>query len=407
MEQSSDNLVALVKKLTGHDPKLYEYNKIHLEEITFNLKTNGIGYSQFNELLLLLGYDRISPEFFRFLVDGDLNLVEGKSTLITSFEQLREGVQRISKISLILFGNIKFGYKKMSTELHVLYKCAQASAPIDKREYSLRHNQILPITPINGNDAYYLGYLIKHEIEEKKREGLDIHDEEEKMIRIQEIGRINNTAYLTSDHLDVYIATSMRERHEYLMVNNMVKQLSNYLKDLHLRWFDPTQAYCNNRLDKGLVEGLMLKRAKCTLYFSQEIDTIGKDSELASTLAQGKPVVAFVPRGDKAFVDSLLSDIRTLNPDQTEQELLLKQLRIFDPNGAWNDPTVRAWLDDPNAVRQEDIYNRLLSKISEHYDKRAEKLKTIHHLGIQVFLKTGVANGVLVARTVEECDAGF
>ena len=46
---------------------------------------------------------------------------------------------------------------------------------------------------------------------------------------------------------------------------------------------------------EGLAEALMLRRAACTIYFAQENDTLGKDSELASTLAQGKPVIAFVP----------------------------------------------------------------------------------------------------------------
>lgn len=33
------------------------------------------------------------------------------------------------------------------------------------------------------------------------------------------------------------------------------------VKGLKLRYFDPTQAFCEDRIDKGLVEGLMLKRA--------------------------------------------------------------------------------------------------------------------------------------------------
>ena len=79
----------------------------------------------------------------------------------------------------------------------------------------------------------------------------------------------------------------MRRRHEYLEIaefTNAVFQ-DDRVRDLHLRWFDPTQAYCIDRIDKGLAEALMLKRAKCTLYLAQELDTLGKDSELASTLA--------------------------------------------------------------------------------------------------------------------------
>src|SRR6202035_3394250 len=68
------------------------------------------------------------------------------------------------------------------------------------------------------------------------------------------------------------------------------------VRKLKLRYFDPTQSQCSYRIDKGLVEALMLKRARCTVYMVQESDTMGKDSELASTLAQGKPVIAYVPR---------------------------------------------------------------------------------------------------------------
>ena len=36
----------------------------------------GLGYSQLNELLLLKGYDRISPEFFQYIVDGTIDFQE-------------------------------------------------------------------------------------------------------------------------------------------------------------------------------------------------------------------------------------------------------------------------------------------------------------------------------------------
>ncbi len=45
------------------------------------------------------------------------------------------------------------------------------------------------------------------------------------------------------------------------------------------------------------------------------------------------------------------------------------------------------------------------TSIKERYDERARILKENHPLGIQVCLDSGVANGVLVVRTVEECVA--
>ena len=148
------------------------------------------------------------------------------------------------------------------------------------------------------------------------------------------IGKRNHIAYLSSDHLDVYVATSMRLEHEYIFVNRFVSNVfsKEILAKLKIRWFDPTQAYCDDRIDKGLSEALMLKRAKCTLYLVQESDTFGKDSELASTLAQGKPVVAYVPNGNRKYVDDLLSNLCKLNPDKAPIDIILEQLEVFKPS---------------------------------------------------------------------------
>jgi hypothetical protein len=52
---------------------------------------------------------------------------------------------------------------------------------------------------------------------------------------------------------------------------------------------------------KGSIECLMLERAAVTLYNAGATDTMGKDSELAATLAHGKPVIVYVPEGTAAF----------------------------------------------------------------------------------------------------------
>jgi len=189
------------------------------------------------------------------------------------------------------------------------------------------------------------------------------------------------------------------------MVNGLVNKIFGgvVLSDLKLRWFDPTQAYCNDRIDKGLAEGLMLKRADLTLYFVQESDTIGKDSELAATLAQGKPVVAYVPVGDAAFVNKLISDLEELYPEKSKMSLIFEQLQVYEPEAAWADPDVRGWLDNPNTDICEVGITRLKESVQKHYEKRADTLMNKHPLGIQVCLKTGVANGLLVVRSVDDC----
>ena len=75
---------------------------------------------------------------------------------------------------------------------------------------------------------------------------------------------------------------------------------------------------------------------------------MGKDSELAATLAQGKPVIVYVS-SEPRFVD----------------------------------------VD----TRKEPV----------DMDRRAKTFKDSHPLGLQIDAKTGVAHGIIVVRTPDEC----
>jgi hypothetical protein len=365
----------------------------------------GMGYSQFNELLLLLGFDRVSHAFFQLLVDNTLLYESGSA--IQSIKQLRDGVDRARTMALLFFGNVKFGFKLLSRNVDQLSNYHLALEPRLEETFSKRHTPVQPIDLISADETYYLGYIIARELEKKLEANPNdptAKAEEELRKTIVERGKKNHDAYLASDHLDVYVATSMRKRHEYLQVNRLSEEIFSHsaVKNLKLRWFDPTQAYCKDRLDKGLAEALMLKRARCTLYLAQETDTLGKDSELASTLAQGKPVIAYLPRANAKFVDSLIETIENIY-GQSETEIILSQLQIYRPELAWADPAVRGWLNDSTSMDISKAKEMLSSIIRAHYDKRADTLQNDHPLGIQVNLATGVANGVLVARTVEHC----
>jgi hypothetical protein len=236
----------------------------------------------------------------------------------------------------------------------------------------------------------------------------------------------NQDIYLTWDHMDVYFATSMRKRWEFEDLYDFVSNLmvTPELAELNLRYFDPTQSFTPSRIDKGLVEALMLKRAKCTVYSVQDTDTLGKDSELAATLAQGKPVIAYVPMVD---IDKRASALSREDPPTIRERLSFlayadtafassinaedmsfirgfKALEEFDQ--VWRS------LPDANLTNRFRAENKpaidRLCKIlaaSEKclYDGRASTLKDYHPLGLQVHLETGVAQGVLVVRTVPEC----
>jgi hypothetical protein len=119
--------------------------------------------------------------------------------------------------------------------------------------------------------------------------------------RCRRAGIKNQEQYINSaGEMDVYVATSMRDDRDYAEMKTFIDQVFGRkdISRLNLRYFDPTQAYCPNKHDKGLVECLMIRCAKVTIYCAQRQDTMGKDSELAITLGLGKPVIVYVPYGD-------------------------------------------------------------------------------------------------------------
>ena len=402
--KSAARLAKLLQQLTG-EPAPLEGKDIE-QPARFLVDGRGLGLSQLNEILLLLGYDRISAPFFQYLVDRSTVYTPG--ACLASFRQLSRAVRDFQELALLNFGNVKYAFKILSKDPEQLEEWVVQMSPISVGDFRQRHEPVLPTREIPPESTYLLGYLIEEEIKDRLNRNPDDEDAiamESERKNVVEDGQANQRAYLASDHLDVYVATSMRQRHEFMFVSRVTREIFSQkpVRDLKLRWFDPTQAYCADRIDKGLSEALMLKRAKCTIYLAQESETLGKDSELASTLAQGKPVVAFVPYGGPDFVDQLLSDLRVARPGTADVELLLGQLKAFNADLAWSDQQVRGWLSNPGLAPFEEVRSRLVAEVKACYDKRARTLSETHPLGIQVNLDSGVANGVLVTRTVEAC----
>jgi hypothetical protein len=396
------SLATLLEQLTG-EPIPFADKVPEIERIG---NTGELGHSQLNEVLLMSGLDRVTPAFFAYLVDGSTEYTSGMT--IASLRSFEQGVQRFRKTALLVYGNVKFAFKNFSTNTADLEAEVEGRSPKDTKLFSQRHSPMVPVEPIDPDDTYLTGYLIERELTERLTR--DPGDAEAKALSIRHkeiVSRANKNqeAYLASDHLDVYVATSMRARHEFVSIGRLVASIFGHdeLKDLKLRYFDPTQAYCPNRIDKGLSEALMLKRAACTIYLAQESDTLGKDSELASTLAQGKPVVAFVPGVDEDYLNGHFDALRKAEPGKSEIDLLLDQLRVFEPDAVWVDEQVRKWCCNPETAPIEELRTRVRSQIRRRYDTRARTLIDTHPLGIQVNLGSGVANGVLVVRSVDDC----
>jgi hypothetical protein len=174
---------------------------------------------------------------------------------------------------------------------------------------------------------------------------------EEKITELTKKGYENQNWYLkNAGMIDVYVATSMGKREDYKDVYNFVHEVFHGEGNPNnkLRYFDPTVCYCDSRVDNGLIECLLIRNSKVTLYCAQDGDTFGKDSELATTLAQGKPVIVYVPEIKK-----------------------------------------------PKGKEEEDK--------AEILNKRALTFRDFHPLGLQIGLFDGVARGVIVVRNSERC----
>ncbi len=401
----AEDLLSVIEDLTGEEAPLKNEAVLTSLDSIFS-SGSGLGWSQLNEILLLLGYDRVEKFFFQYLVNGELEYepVSG----IGNATQFREGVDRFRKLAIVSFGNVKYAFKRCSQEAEFFWETLAARDVVPPEYFKTRHEPVRQLHEISGAEAAMLGY-VSSTIDDQLKKDPENGELLKKRDRRDEVKRKaleNQEAYLASDHMDVYVATSMREPHEFVLLKEWTRRIfeSSTLAPLKLRWFDPTAAYCVERIDKGLAEALMLKRAKCTLYFVQEADTLGKDSELACTLAQGKPVVAFVPEADSDYVEAYLGAARQCNPEDSEKKILLDQLRLFEPEAAWKDQAIRDLLDEkPSSMSEPELRSRLVTAMRKRYDDRAATLRDKHPLGIQVNLQTGVANGVLVVRSASEC----
>lgn len=275
---------------------------------------------------------------------------------------------------------------------------------------------------------------------------LELTELHKRMIQSKHVGNVNTGIYLTWDYMDVYLATSMRRKWEFETISNFANKLfkDGRLQSLHLRYFDPTQSSEESRINKGLIEGLMLKRAKCTIYSIQDTDTIGKDSELASTLAQGKPVIAYVPEIKdideharnlekqplEFFVRKMPLLYETLEKTQVRKDCIKwsqensgsinietefeeffnkfnDSIRDHLSGRVWKSIET-FWLKDEDFKKDNKqyfwIFCNFMAIADKHfYDSRAKTLKKDHPLALQVNLITGVANGVLVVRQIEKC----
>jgi hypothetical protein len=404
MVNTKHSIIDWIRKFCGQNPQPHDYIKSIDGYPCF--PSTGIGHSQLNELLLSVNLDRTTEDFFEYVFRGPV---------VPDFVSFRACINEFRVIAILHYGNIKFAFKRLSqmTKAEIELEIGRPDPKGVRDRYTQRHDPLVATRRIAPKDTYHLGYLIDAELKGKRKkleaagqstEKLDV--QERLCSELRKAGEFNHHCYLDYDHMDVYVATSMREKFDFWNVSRFVREVFSkpQLVELKLRYFDPTQAYCKHRIDKGLAEALMLKRAQCAIYMAGESDTLGKDSELAATLGQGKPVIVYVPqlsdydRFKQDIVEALLAEVY-VEDDRTD--VALRFLQTYAPESAWERCAVRGWI--VKKPKFEEILEFVYERARELYDRRARTLLETHPMGLQVNLQTGVGNGVLVARDTNQC----
>jgi len=259
--------------------------------------------------------------------------------------------------------------------------------------------------------------------------------EDKQIMEIQRKGKLNADTYLAMHDLDVYVATSMRDSRELITNWKFVNSLfHDQLAEWHIRYFDPTQKFLGDRIQEGLMECLMIMRAKVTIYNAQETDTFGKDAELGVTLAQGKPAIVYVARlFENNQKMKILYDLIDKGSEQTAKQLASSIIEsdLFNSTQKEQFPdyiatkntiidyligTVgREYIEelDEYVISSElmrngneipDKHNDLIDaliKLISRLEKRALVFREFHPLSLQTSPTDGVARGVMVTRDIE------
>jgi hypothetical protein len=144
--------------------------------------------------------------------------------------------------------------------------------------------------------SFSLDEILDREIQDENQIAEAINPIRDKFQGARERALKNTKLYLSMiADLDIYVATSMRKRDDFRAMAEFCDDVfrDQKLKDLKLRYFDPTRSAAIGHEDKGLIECLMVKCAKALVYNAGTSDSFGKAAEAAMALSLGKPVIFY------------------------------------------------------------------------------------------------------------------
>ncbi|MBI5815306.1 MAG: hypothetical protein HZB29_06805 [Nitrospinae bacterium] len=102
-------------------------------------------YEEFNELLLLFNQDRVEKPFFNFFF-----LSDGSNQDTLRFSQIKNGIKKFRVYALLLLGNFRFAFRKLSTEKSeaCFVKYLEPWNRISKKELEKLYKRQPPLTPL-------------------------------------------------------------------------------------------------------------------------------------------------------------------------------------------------------------------------------------------------------------------
>lgn len=293
--------------------------------------------------------------------------------VIQSIEQLKWGLLRVFIDCLYVFGNIEEGYKTISDyteeELLCLFEQYSFKADIIKKRGNTLHfcdikkddryliSEMVCKNFVAANDKEKMKNFLFDNYKLAKIKGIrhpklkdllvgkysdetvqlsifdtsneydfDIKNEKDLIEKAEALtnrvfaaheSAVKNTELYLSlcGDLDVYVATSMRTKDDFMLMANFCDQIfkSDELKPFDLRYFDPTMSAADSHEDKGLIECLMVKSARMLIYSAGTKESYGKDAEAAMALSLGKPTIFYCEKENKGGRAEFYKDIHPLS----------------------------------------------------------------------------------------------
>lgn len=291
------------------------------------------------EKLAGLSYDELLKIFEKFKVNTEQIKSRGNTIKFNIIDKRDRYL--ISEMACKTFVNIRSG-QGLRDKLLASYKEAQKKGIKHPNFRSLLDGTYLP-NEDQQMSLFSASEILDEEVhseDDLKAKADALYDRFEKAHR-QALENTNLYLSLVND-LDVYVATSMRTKENFVEMANFCEKVfkSTELVEYNLRYFDPTMSAADSHEDKGLIECLMVKAARMLIYSTGEKDSYGKDVEAAMALCLGKPTIFYCKEGGRAsFFRNVHPLSRLVNFEtgvadgvivcETEQEVIKIIERIF------------------------------------------------------------------------------